>query len=481
MAAINGAEYIKRINHLHSEVWIDGEKVNGLISEHASFKGVVKSQAALYDLQYDKKLKEVMTFPSPSTGESVGTSFLLPRTKEDLRQRRLMIQEWAKTNGGMMGRSPDYMNTVLVSLVVSLSIFQENKNCFPDHVLAIYEKAREQDWSFTHTFKNPQVNRSSSQLFNSSEDTVSAKIIERNKKGIVINGAKLLATQGGITDELLVYSTGGMIDKSYSYSFTIPSNTKGVKFICRQPFTQSESTFDSPLGARFEENDALVVFDHVLVPWERVFYYDNISVSDALATKGAYTRLALHQVVSRQVVKVEFILGVAQLLVDTIKSGEYQHVQEKIADIIIALETMRAFLTASEAGAYSHNGYMLPDGNPLQAAITTFPSLYPRLTEILQLLGASGMVTIPAEKDFQSGIKTDLKQYLPSAGNNASDRVKLFRLAWDTSMSAFGSRQILYERYFFGDPVRLKSMLYHSYERKDLMQRVENQFLKADN
>lgn len=100
------------------------------------------------------------------------------------------------------------------------------------------------------------------------------------------------------------------------------------------------------------------------------------------------------------------------------------------------------------------------------------------MIEILQLLGASGLISIPTEKDFNSDINKELTQYLQSFTKNAKDRVKLFRLAWDTCMSAFGSRQVLYERYFFGDPVRLSDDLYGIYERKKLMDRIEKDFLR---
>ncbi|WP_026672171.1 4-hydroxyphenylacetate 3-monooxygenase, oxygenase component [Alkalihalobacterium bogoriense] len=477
MGAITGAEYKKRIDKLQNEVWIEGEKVQGDISMHPAFKGVMDSQAKLYDLQHDKNISDIMTYLSPTSSSRVGTSFLLPRTKKDIKKRRRMFQQWARTNAGMMGRSPDYMNTVLVSLVASQHIFEKHENCFPENVSAFYKKAKENDWSFTHTFIDPQVNRSPYQLFEEADEIIAAKIKEKTKEGLIIKGAKLLATQGGITDEILVYSKPGIMDKSYAYSFSIPSNTKGLKFICRQSFRSSDSKFNSPLGSRFEECDALVVFDDVLVPWERVFYYENIKVTDTLSVQGAFAPLALHQVVSRQVVKTEFILGVAQLLVDTINSGQYQHVQEKIAEIIVALETMKAFLIASEEGATKKHGFMLPALYPLFAAINTFPRIYPRLTEILQLLGASGLVSIPTEKDFESDIHEDLYQYLQSKTKDAKERVQLFRLAWDCCMSAFGTRQTLYERYFFGDPIRLSSMLYQAYDRRKLTAWIEKDFL----
>lgn len=109
---------------------------------------------------------------------------------------------------------------------------------------------------------------------------------------------------------------------------------------------------------------------------------------------------------------------------------------------------------------------MVPDVNPLSAAITTFPRLYPRFIEILETLGASGLISIPTEKDFESPIRGDLDHYLQGASCDAKDRTQLFRLAWDVCLSAFGGRQKQYERFFFGDPIRLESGLYNSYSKE---------------
>ncbi len=476
---ITGADYIRRIDQLNPDVWVDGHQIDGKISEHPAFKGVMNSQAKLYDIQHQEAIKDTMTYISPETNDRVGISFLIPKTKEDLILRRSMTQEWAKTSAGMMGRSPDYMNTILTSFAASKHLLEGQKNCFPNNLYSFYKKAREEDLTFTHTFINPQVNRSRFKIIENTDDIIAAKIVDRNQEGIVVKGAKLLATQGGMTDEILIYSTPGVIDSSYSYSFSIPSNTKGLKFICREPFCHKDSTFDFPLSSQFEEPDSIVVLDEVLVPWERVFYYDNVEIADQFKRKGAYTQLTLHQVVSRQVVKMEFVLGVAQLIVDTINTSDYEHVPCKISEIIVALETMKAFLISSEEKATKdEHGVMLPSINPLFAAINTFSKVYPRMTEILELLGASGMVLIPTENDFKSDIRDDLDQYLQANYRDAISRVKLFRLARDICMSAFGTRQTLYERFFFGDPMRLSNQLYTDYDREHLKQRVEELFLK---
>lgn len=461
--AINGSTFLKRISQLRAEVWFEGQKIEENICEHKAFKGILKSKARLFDIQCDKNKQGFMTFESPLTGERVGTSFLQPRTKEDLEMRRLTIQEWAKTSGGMMGRSPDYMNTGIMSLGAAWDVFQDK---YGHHIKKLYEHARENDLTFSHTFVSPQVNRSLG-YYEDSEMPISAQVVEEKSDGLIIKGARLLATQGGITDEIVVLPVGGkFIDEHFVYAFSIPSNTPNLKFICRESFCYRDSTFDHPLGARFEEMDTIVVFDNVFVPWERVFLYKNHEVSAKMYEETKFYPFLLHQAVSRQVVKTEFLLGVAQLIVDAIDISGYQHVQEKVSELISGFESLKALLMVSELQATEDKrGTMVPDANPLYAAITSFPRLYPRYIEILQLLGASGLISIPTEHDFESEVLPDLNQYLQGASCNATERTKLFRLAWDISLSAFGGRQTLYERFFFGDPVRLSTGFYNGYKK----------------
>ncbi|MFC7366736.1 MULTISPECIES: 4-hydroxyphenylacetate 3-monooxygenase, oxygenase component [Bhargavaea] len=466
MGAIGGTEYLKRINQLKNEVWLDGKKVEGVISEHPAFNGILQEKAALYDFQINPNHKSDMTFPSPDTGNRIGLSYMQPKSIEDLIKRRKAMELWAKQTSGMMGRSPDYLNTVLMSFASSASFLEGKENCFPQNLTAFYKTAREKDLSFTHTFISPQVNRSQIYIENSKEP-IALKVVDVKDNGIVVKGARLLATQGGLTDEVLVFSVGRFLfNEDEAFAFSIPSNTKGLRFICRDTFIGGSSRFDHPLSSRFEEIDSIVVFDNVLVPWDRVFYYNNGEVAEEFIVKSSFHAFAKHQVITRQIVKTEFILGVAQLLVETIKVNDYQHIQEKITEIMIGLETMRALREKAENHAsLDEFGVMRPDVIPLNAAGVIFPKLYPRFTEIVQIMGASGMITLPTENAFQSSIRKDLDLYLQGATKSAEDRVKVFRLAWDLTMSSFGTRETQYERYFFGDPVRLASQFYKDFPK----------------
>lgn len=475
MGAINGQEYIQRINQLKNEIWLDGELVKGPLSNHPTFSGLLQTKAALYDYQLASDNLDNMTYKSSTSGQRVGLSYLQPKTKDDLKKRRYMIEQWATLTCGLMGRSPDYLNTVLMSFASSASFLKDKENCFPQHIQKLYERAREQDLTFTHTFISPQVNRSSFH-YESSTQPISAKIIAKTEEGIIIKGAKLLATQGGLTDEVLVFNSPSLFpDPDEAFAFAIPSDTKGLRFICRESYVTGESSFNYPLSSRFEEMDAIVVFEDVLVPWERIFFYQNTEVAKSFFGNSSFHPFTIHQVITRQIVKTRFILSLTEILVQTIQVGEYPHIQSKLSEIIIGLETMKALVDKSENDASLDRwGYMRPSIVPLQVASNVFPNLYPRFSEIVQLIGASGMVTLPTENAFNSAIKGDLKQYLQGSTSSAEDRTKIFRLAWDLTMSSFGTRQTQYERYFFGDPIRLASSLSRSYKTGSGLDMIEH-------
>lgn len=485
MGVKTGKEYIERVDKAKADVWINGEQVKGNISNHPAFKGVMKSQAELYDLQHDVENKEYMTYSSPSTGDQVSTSFLQPKSKEDLEKRRKFIQTWARHTNGMMGRSPDYINAGIMAYGAAAEMFGKQDPFFQNNMVEYLDYCRENDLSLTHTLIQPQVNRSvnASQL---PDPYIAARIVEKNSEGVLIRGARLLATQGGITDEIMVFPSTLLKqadeENPYAYAFSIPNNTPGLKFICRETFDYGKSNFDHPLGSRFEEMDAIVVFNNVVVPWNRVFALGDVKICNEAYNESNAVVHMTHQVVCKNAAKTEFILGLMQLMVETINIGQYQHIHEKMSEVIIALETMKAFIIASEANAKIDRwGVMTPDFAPLNAARNYYPKMYPRFIELMQLMGASGLMAIPNENDFNSELRPDLDKYLQAANGEAYDRVKLYRLAWDVCLSAFGGRQTLYERFFFGDPVRMASALYNGYDKQPYVDRVKEFLERTEN
>jgi 4-hydroxyphenylacetate 3-monooxygenase len=180
-----------------------------------------------------------------------------------------------------------------------------------------------------------------------------------------------------------------------------------------------------------------------------------------------------HQVVCKDLAKTEFILGLMSLITDSIKIEQFQHVQEKLAETIVTREMIAATLRAAEADAAPNPwGLFSPAWPPLNVCRNWYPRVYPRLKEILWQLASSGLFGLPTEADTRGDAAVDVDRYLQSATMDGIDRVRLFRLAWDASASAFAGRQEVYEFFFFGDPVRMAGALVNSYDRSEYMDRV---------
>jgi 4-hydroxyphenylacetate 3-monooxygenase len=464
--ARRGAQVLQRLRDRPPNIWYAGEQVRD-VTAHAALRGGAGTLAQLYDLQWQHA--DTMLFDSPSSGRKVARSFMIPRTQAELCTITSSMRVWAGHTHGMMGRAPDYINRAITGYAAGANFLGEADPRFGRNALAYHEYLRESDLCLTHTLISPQANRAVS-MAHQADPFLAARVKDETDAGIVVRGCRMLATLP-ISDEIMVFPStllrNAAEDAPYAFGFSIPNDTPGLRFICRESVDYGRSHFDHPLGSRFEEMDAVVVFDDVFVPWERVFLYRDVErCNQAYARTGAVVHMT-HQVVVKNIAKAEFMLGLAALLVDAIAVESFQHIHEKLSELWVGAETMKAFLRAAEAdAALDEWGVMRPAWNPLDAARNLFPRLYPRMVEIIQQIGASGLVAMPVEKDVVGPLREDIQRYYQAARAEAFDRIPLFRLAWDASLSAFGSRQVLYERFFFGDPVRMAGALVANHKRQ---------------
>lgn len=485
MPARNGRQFLEGLKHSPPNIYIDGERVADPTT-HPATANVARSVADLYDLQLRPDLLDVMTYVSPSSGERVGMSFLEPTTRDDLRRRSKMHKVWADASLGFIGRSPDYLNVNLMAAARAAQYFDppgaEGAGRYGANMRNYYEFVRENDLCLTHALTNPQVNREkrADQL---SDPYIALGLVKETPEGIIVRGARMMATLP-IADEILIFPSTVLKEQEemtrYALAFAVPCSTPGLSFQCREPLDTGRSHADHPLGSRFDEMDAMVMFDDVLVPWDRVFIINDVKLANrAYGSTGAVYHMA-HQVVNVKIAKTETFLGVAQAIVDMIGSEQFQHVQQKVAEIIIDLEVMRALRTqAEETATLDAYGTMTPGMDAINAARNLFPQLYPRMVEVLQLLAASGLIMIPTKADREGPMGDAIAKYLPARNADAEHRIRLFRLAWDMTISSFGGRQNLYEKFFFGDPVRTQSAFYQSYDKGPYVARVMR-FLERD-
>jgi 4-hydroxyphenylacetate 3-monooxygenase len=473
MPVRTGEAYITGLRERAAEVYIGGEQVKD-VTTHPAFRNGVRSIARLYDMQHDPAWRDDMTYVSPTTGDRVGLSFIIPRTAQDLERRHTMMAHWARATCGMTGRSPDFMNVAVTSMAAASDYCAQNRPEFKQNIQQYYEYIREHDLVLTHTLVNMQRSRSPMATPLEDRTDVALSVVRETDAGIIVRGPRVLATLGPLADEIAVYpARNHQLPKDaqgrYSFAFAIPCNTPGLQFLCRESLDLGRSHFDHPLGSRFEEMDAIVFFNDVLVPWERVFLLGDVDLCNNWAEATNRNVHTGQQVVTKQVIKSEFMLGLADLMVQTLGSGQAPHVQQMVAEIIEHLEMTKACLRAAETDAQIDQwGVMCPAQFPLRVARSLFIRTYPRMAEILHLLGSSSLMALPAEADLSGPLAPAIHRYLETDTASAEERVRLFHLAWDTCCSAFATRQVLYERWFGGDSFRNALILYDLYDRKPM-------------
>jgi len=218
----------------------------------------------------------------------------------------------------------------------------------------------------------------------------------------------------------------------------------------------------------------VVVFDNVVVPWERVFILEDPERANNVSEETDAIVFMAYQATVREVAKAEFFAGLATLVAETIGADQFPNVQEKIVDILLTVESMKAFLAAAEANAKPNRwGLMTPDFMPINSARNLWPRVAPNLSVVIKQIGASGLMAIPPEGILKSAVRPDVDKYYQAKLADAEKRIKIFKLAWDVAGSSFGGRQDLYERFFFGDPVRMASAYYNWYNKGPYKERVK--------
>ncbi len=484
MGIRTGRQYLDTLNAMRPHLTIDGEVVSENVAEHPAFRNVARTYAKLFDMQHDPAHQDALTYLSPSTGDRVSASFLVPRTLADLEHRRAATQTWAEYTNGFLGRTGDYMNSALTALAAAEQWFAQADPKYGENIRNYYEYARENDLLATHTLIPPQVNRSvsgSEQL----GGQLSARIVEERPDGIVIRGARMLATIAPIADELLVFPStvlrGTPEDGPYSYAFAIQNDAPGLRYLCRTSLYNGGSVFDEPLAARYEEMDAVAVFDDVFVPNERIFMLGHPELCNTFYAETGAAALMTQQVVTRTIAKSEFFLGLASEIAASIGIDGFQHIQEQLAELVIDVEIGKALMRAAEVDAAPNAyGMLQPRWSALNAARNWYPKAAQRFPQIIRTFCASGLMALPGEADIASDAREDIELYLQGKTLTGPERVRLFKLAYDASISGFSSRQALYEYFFFGDPVRMAGALVNSYDREPARARVRDFLARTD-
>ncbi|MDT0145652.1 4-hydroxyphenylacetate 3-hydroxylase N-terminal domain-containing protein [Priestia aryabhattai] len=471
------SEQNKFIKSLRDErnIWLNGKKID--ITTDENFKGTLKTISELLSMLDHPEQRERVGYLSPKTKEFVHTAFYVPHSYEDVVKRRIAFETWSQSTDGVMSRLSDYARSRLTGWYASREDYKKFDKHFPGKIKTYYEKARDEHLFLSIIQRDPQINRAS-QASNDLKDLGLLRITKKTSDGVFLDGAKMIGTAAPYSNDLIVYPLSPLKEdqKCLAHMLVVAPNSPGMHMVCREPFaSHKEQQANAPLSKKYDEMDALLIFDHVFVPWERVLLYDNPEALWKIKLDSTSNSLAYHQAVVRLLTKLEFVTAIALEIAEAIGADSYLHVQEKMGELIMQVETIRALLIASEReGKTNHHHTYIPNFTYIETARNLGSKYYPRALEILQLIGAGGFIQLPASiEDFQSPLSSLMNKYFAGANTGAEQRTKLFKLAWDLVGSPLGSRHELYERFYAGDPIRNTANQYHHYDKQKLKQMVK--------
>jgi 4-hydroxyphenylacetate 3-monooxygenase oxygenase component len=477
--AMTGCRFMESLKD-GREVWLDGEVVQD-VTTHPAFTGMVHELARIYDLQHSEKHQEEMTFISPETGNRCSLSWLLPRTLEDLKKKRRNSEVWNQECWGQLGRGPDILASHIITLYAikdSLSAVK-NPHCdFGENVANYHRYCMENDWFLTHALGDPQVDRSQqpqNEQRPEEEEELALHVVEETNEGIIVNGAKQLATAAPISNETYVSLSATFVrraDPRFILAFSIPTNSPGLKVLCREPVSQWVGSYGHPLGMLYDEQDSMLFFDHVLVPWDRVFMlYDSAPLlqrySGGINFQGWGNLCRIHE-------RMRLMTAVATLIAEAIGVIEYREVSAKLGEMATYTEMWRHAMDGVE-----HNSFRTDEGlmslGSMSGMNIFFAQTSARMVELLREVSGSGLITQPSERDLANPeLRPYLDKYMRGKGVDVEYKSRLYRLAHDLAVSSFGMRQEVYEYWHGGDPNRNRINLLRGYDQSEVINRIED-------
>jgi 4-hydroxyphenylacetate 3-monooxygenase len=463
----NGAEHIESVRDGRA-VYLNGTLVHD-VSVHPAYRNAVASAGALYDYQSRSENVERMTF-DVGGGRRVNRCWQLPRSYAELAERRKALVEWAEVSCGFLGRSPDHVASSMSGMMMGIEVFDNHDEKRGRAFRGWYDHARKNDLFLTYVINNVQGDRSKAfgDQGKNAEDMV-ARIVDEDASGLTIRGAKLFATSAIMANEIFV-SSGQPLkpgEEHLAFSCALPMGTRGLNLLSRKSFEASAvSEYDNPLSSRFDENDALVFFDDVKVPWERVFVLRNTDMCRAQLHDTPAHVYQNYQAQIRLSVKLRFLVGLARGIARTIGTINFPPVIDVLGKLASQASLIEGMVLGMEAGGAMRGEYFLPNRQLLYAAQVQSQEMYPVVINTIRELAGGALMMLPSSAaDFDNpeiARMISLTQVSPVM--SGQDRVKLLKLTWDAVGSEFASRHLQYEMFYAGAQFVTRGHSYRTYD-----------------
>ena len=459
----NGQDYRESIRD-GREVFINGEKVKD-VTQHPMFKPLVDVRARIYDMAHEDATKKIMTY-TDEAGEQCAIGNRLPYSKTDWEDKRRATNAVFEDIGGVVIRVGDETVGEMWSLFDGQNVLDEVDPQFSANIRTHIDRVIKHDLFHVSANTDPKGDRSKPPQ--EQDPDMLLHVVKETDKGIIVRGAKY-ETAAAYANQAFTKPTianwGNEALSDYAVGFICDLGSPGIKMICRTGFAGRAPVEDYPLASRFDEIDALVVFDNVLIPWENVLFYRHTRAATFIrATLHRYSAFAF---VQRNLKVADMLIGVALHNVRQTGLDKHQAVQEKLAELACYREGINAHLTAAIATAEkSPGGLLMPNQSLLYTGRVLACSQLPRMMHIARELCGGQICVTPDYACFQDPESGKWMEKFYSITDDwvAEDRRKLLAFARDLLNSDYAGHRLTFQLFAQSPPFAHLAAVYRNFD-----------------
>jgi 4-hydroxyphenylacetate 3-monooxygenase len=433
-------------------IYIGGELVRD-VTVHPAFRNSARSFADIYDRKCAAENVDAVSYEE--NGERFSSWYLMPRDRDGMRLRTETHRRVASWTYGLLGRSPDHVASFVTGLAMHPEMFEANRKGFGKNLTGYYDKMRHEDLFACYVVVPPQGARNPEMYGRKATIAQGLQVTAEEDDGIILNGMKMLGTGAPFADEIWIGNLLPMPaeQKGQAVTCAVPTGTKGISLWVRQSYEKSaRGPFDSPFSSRFDESDAVAIFDNVKVPWECVFLLDDVVLSREMYFRTPSHVMGNHQAIVRYHEKLKLILGFAYRAAEMNNVLHIPAVRETLSGLAVAEAGLKGWIAGQIEDAETSGLYLHVNRRELYAALNWCTKNYAPITETVREMLGAGPFMMPADVSALSDptLREQFERYWQAGEATAIDRLKLMKLAWDYLGSDFAGRHTQYEKFYAG-------------------------------
>ncbi len=424
MALMTPEQFEESVRQLNPRIFMNGRRVENLF-ENRNTRTVIEANKASYAWALDPRYKAIMTCYSPLIDDVVNRYTHVSASREDLVKKAEAGTFTAEMLGTCIYRCVGYdafHSLASTTWEMDRDLGTEYHSRFLEYLKTVQRK----DLSVAGALTEPRGSRNKKTL-DWPDPYLSLKVVDRNKDGIVIRGAKINISGAYASQELVVLPQAAHFEgeEDYAVAFAVPTDTKGITYVCQySPYSAERELADDleELGNPVfgQRETSMVIFDDVFVPWERVFHCGEYPYSIKLVTRFAKT----HRMTCGGTCKVGFmnqVIGASKLIQEYKGLEKAAHINEQLMEMVVLRETGRACgLAAANKGAEEPegSGVFLPDELMGNVSKLNICNAFWRVLALAGDIGGGLVVTMPSLKELKN---PEVKDYVEEFFSFGSD------------------------------------------------------------